>query len=226
MNYFVDYSLGRDTNPGTSGQPFQTIQKGFSFCRQPDDTLTVRAGSYAGAIAGWDSSGDYGPIIGAIGHPIIIQADPTAPPASVIIKSRNNKTQDAINFEPANGDQNYIVIRGFSVNCDASIARAGIRISQSKGVQLIGCSVVNAGAFGIFSSHATDLLIQGNSVTGTKGSDTKGHGIYCANSAVRPIIRANTLFKNGSEGRQKTGINYKNLWFSPRSREKRVDIGL
>ena len=62
------------------------------------------------------------------------------------------------------------------------------------------------GGFGIFSSFTTDFLVQGNTVTHTiGGTSTTGHGVYVSNSALRPVVRGNTIANNANQGLQFNG---------------------
>ena len=101
--YWVSPS-GSDSNAGSASSPFATLQNAV-MSLHPGDTLDVEPGTYAGFIVGWDStpanSGDpYGTINGTAGNPITIEAAPVAPPGSVVINSRDNKTPCGIDIEP------------------------------------------------------------------------------------------------------------------------------
>src|SRR5262249_43957473 len=107
---------GSDSNAGTQAKPFKTFQHAM-MSLQPGDTLNPEPGTYAGFIVGWDSTpasaGDpYGMLSGTAGKPITIQADPSAPPGSVIINSRDNKTPVGIDLEPG---CDYIVLSGLTI---------------------------------------------------------------------------------------------------------------
>ena len=85
------------------------------------------------------------------------------------------------------------MIEGFAVNnSSGSIHRAGIRVTGSDHVSVINNDCENCGDWGIFASHANDLLIDHNIGAHSKAQ----HGIYVSNSAQRPIIRNNTTFSN------------------------------
>lgn len=210
--YYVSPS-GKDTNPGTAAAPLKTLQQGVSLL-SAGDTLNAEPGTYtAGFTMGWDAGGKFGLRSGKAASPITIQADPAASAGSVIITgpatldSSGTLAAHVIYTDTANGQGqcDYIVIQGFTINCGSKVSQDGIHIGQSSGVQILNCTVTNAGRFGINTSHTTDCVIQGNSVSGSKGSDTSGHGIYVANNAVRPVVRNNTLFNNGSEGLHMNG---------------------
>ena len=65
-NYYVDGSLGSDSNPGFQTLPWQTIQKAANTA-SPGDTVTVIEGNYPERILV--------SLSGAIGAPIIFQAE-------------------------------------------------------------------------------------------------------------------------------------------------------
>src|SRR4051812_40511865 len=197
--YYVSPS-GSDTNPGTSGAPFQTLQKAANSV-VAGDTVTARAGTYtSGLVFGWDA-----PTAGTSAAPITFQADPAAAAGSVIIAGRGtNKTADGIDLEDG---CHWIIIKGFSItNTAGTITRDGIRVSGSNNVSVINNSIDHCGTFGIFSSFTTNFLVQGNTVTHTiGGSSTTGHGVYISNSAVSPIVRGNTIANNPNQGLQFNG---------------------
>src|SRR3954452_5761672 len=87
---YVSSSAGSDAGAGTSAAPFQTLQRAADAVTADANahagvaaggTVIVRAGTYpAGFILGWDT-----PAAGTAAAPIVFQADPNAPAASVII---------------------------------------------------------------------------------------------------------------------------------------------
>jgi len=86
-SYFVS-PTGNDNNAGTNAAPWLTLQHASDKV-VAGDTVTVRAGTYAGFVLGWDF-----PQNGTANNPITFQADP-----GVIVNSRNNKTPDGIDLE-------------------------------------------------------------------------------------------------------------------------------
>ena len=65
-NYYVNVNSGSDSNPGTIGQPFKTIQKGINTA-YAGDTVFVRAGTYTPGVSGLRFIRS-----GASGSPIVI----------------------------------------------------------------------------------------------------------------------------------------------------------
>lgn len=201
--YFVA-PTGNDTNgTGTTLKPFKTIQKGVSIL-VAGDTLTVRAGTYAGVLMGYDSDGLYGPKVGTPVAPIIIRADPTAAIDTVIINAQNNKEQDGVTFYNCN----YVTIQGFFVIGSASkMSRDCIRSAGSDNISIINNHVTGAVRFGIFHSSGKNPLIKGNNIDKNpgKGDATSGHGIYLSSGTINPIVRANKITNNGSQGMHVNG---------------------
>jgi parallel beta-helix repeat protein len=176
-NYIVS-PTGNDSAAGTAVAPWKTLQHASDLAK-PGDVISVRAGTYAGFIMGWNS-----PQGGTANAPITFQADP-----GTLINVRNSKTPDAIDLESCN----YVTVSGFTIIPDASqsnwrtalrAAGGGIGVNFSNNTiqlrQIDQC--------GVMTSFTTDLLVQNNTVSG--GYDT---GIYVANSAVRPTVRGNTV---------------------------------
>jgi parallel beta-helix repeat protein len=174
---------GSDSAAATKGGPWRTLQQAANAAR-PGDTVIVHPGMYAGFVLGWDN-----PQGGLAGATITFQAEPGA-----IIASRNGKTPDGIDLEPGCG---YVTIKGFTVtNANRDIRRAGIRVSGSDHVSVIGNTCQDAGTWGIFGSHSNYLLIQKN----VTAKSTNEHGIYVSNSANFVVIQGNTVFGNNRCG--------------------------
>lgn len=204
-NYFVD-PAGNDVHAGSATLPWLTLQHGVSQLKA-GDTLTARAGKYAGFVIGWDTTGLYGYTTGTAAAPITIQADPAAAPGSVIINAPPVGLPDfLIDTENAHGTVDYLTIQGFAINgAGAPNATHGIRITQSTGVKVLGNTVTGVSGFGIFTSHTTDCTIDSNKVSGTLGGGSTGHGIYVSDSAVRPVVTNNAIAANGGEGLHMNG---------------------
>ena len=195
---------GSDANLGTAAAPFATLQRGANAItvdatanggNAAGDTLIARAGTYAvGFAVGWDS-----PVSGNAAAPVTFEADPAAPPGSVIITGREAKTADAIDFEPG---CDFIVIKGFTINnSSGTITRAGIRLTGSNHSAILDNAADRCGNWGIFTSHANYVLIQNN----TASNSQVQHGIYVSNACVGPIVRGNLIFGNANSGLHMNG---------------------
>ena len=170
---------------------------------QPGDTLDVKSGSYTGFIVGWDSqpasSGDpYGTINGTAGHPITIQADPSAAAGSVVINNKDNKTQFGIDLEPG---CNYVTISGITVNgSSGGLAEypnrgGGIKVCGSNSI-VENSTVTNIDyGFGITTSEANNVLLLDNTISNihAQGNSEQGHGIYIANNTVGAVVDGNVI---------------------------------
>ena len=207
--YYVS-TTGNDNNAGTKSSPFATFQHAM-MSLEPGDTLDAEPGKYAGFVVGWDStpasSGDpYGTIDGTAGHPITIQADPSAPAGSVIINSADNKTQAGIDLEP--GD-NYVTISGIVIDGSSGGIAAypnkgeGIKVAGSNNDAVENCTVKGIGyGFGIIADNANNVVLQDNTVTGTgnHGNADYGHGIYLSGSTNGAVVEGNDIYNNAYIG--------------------------
>lgn len=185
-NYFVS-TAGLDTNPGTNALPWRTLQKAANTV-DGGDTVTVRTGDYAGF--------DIRDKTTSSTNQILIQADP-----NVRIVSRNPVTTDGINLEGVS----YITVTGFTVvgnGVDSAttnpMAHAGIRTVTATNVTLTNNTISGARYWGILTGFVNNLLIEGNSCSGS----AREHGIYVGNSADNPIVRKNICFNNNGSGIQ------------------------
>jgi hypothetical protein len=176
---------GSNAGAGTAASPWQTLQHASDRVL-PGDIVLVRAGRYAGFALGWED-----PQSGTTERPITFRADP-----GVIIDRHNPFTNDGINLERAD----HIIIDGFALEPAAGEApwRAAIRAGGGGEGNVIRGNTVRArdvDKYGIYSSFNVDVLVERNTVTGTYNS-----GIYTANSAARPVIRANVVHHAGGNG--------------------------
>jgi parallel beta-helix repeat protein len=183
--------------------------------RSPDSAQTgpdggIRAGTYDGAIFGWDPAGSAVNdqiIAGTATNPILIEADPTAAAGSVLVAAKNGnpQNQNGIDLEPG---CNYVIIMGFTVTNAGtsdtkagSITHAGIAVAQSTGNRILNNTVDGvSGIGGILVDDSIDVIVQGNTVINTKGTQTTGHGMYISGSSVGVEILDNIIHDNGYVG--------------------------
>ncbi len=202
--YYVSAATGDDSNPGTQASPWKTIQHAGGIV-QPGDTVLVQAGTYDGAIFGWDSppcSGDpYCVVAGTSAHPVLFEADPHAAAGSVVIAARNAQSPIGFDLEPG---CDYVDVVGFTLTnagtpstAAGSITKAGIKVSGSTGNQLLGNTVNGvAGIGGILVDGVTGVVVQGNTLTNVQGSGSTGHGMYVAGSSVGVQVLGNIVHDN------------------------------
>jgi parallel beta-helix repeat protein len=186
--YYIATTGSDTTGDGSAAHPFATIQHGANLA-QPGDTVDVEPGQYAGFVLGWDF-----PQGGTASAPITYRAEPGA-----IITSKNIHTADGIDLEPGCP---YVNIYGFTVNnADASITRAGIRVTGSDHVNVVGNTATNNGTWGIFTAFSNYTLIQNNIASNSRSQ----HGIYVSNSPDHVSVIGNTAFGNVGCGIQFNG---------------------
>ncbi len=167
---------GSDAHPGTSGAPWATLQHAADTVG-PGDTVLVRAGSYSAFEV--TSSG-------TPSAPITFAAYP-GELVSIVTDVPNRGA--GINIEGGS----WITIERFHI---ANRATVGIRTVLCAGVTLRGNVLADNGTWGILTGCCDDLLIEGNSASGS----VLQHGIYVGNSGDRPVIRGNVIFGNHDNG--------------------------
>jgi parallel beta-helix repeat protein len=195
--YYVDQGAAgaSDANPGTAAKPWATIQNAGNVV-QAGDVVVVKAGTYGGAIFGWDpaNSGPYSTLAGTSQKRIVFMADPAAPAGSVIIHSANDKAPIAFDLEPGCDDVDIV---GFTVTSDGSVTKAGIKVAGSTGNRVLDNTIDGvAGIGGILVDDVKDVLLQGNTITNTQGSGSTGHGMYLAGSSTGVQVLRNVLHDN------------------------------
>jgi Ca2+-binding RTX toxin-like protein len=171
-NYFVSPS-GSDATPGTTDQPWLTLQRAASAVAA-GDTVTVRAGMYAGFSLTAD---------GTASAPITFHGE-----SGAVINRRNPVTDRGVDLDGAD----FVIVEGFNVvNC-----AVGVRSANNTGVIVRNNEVdVNAN-FGIVATASANILIQGNRV----GRTTPGSGIAVNGGSDGAAIVGNRVFDNFSRG--------------------------
>lgn len=189
--YHVGGTGASDSNPGTVGSPWATLQKAADTVIA-GDTVYVHAGTYKGFEIANKS--------GTSTSRIVFKAD-----SGVTINENASgiHNKDGINLEMAS----YITIDGFTLvgSRNSSTSRAGIRVvgngDDAAGVFSTGVIIKNNkcsqwGIWGIFCGFAENITIENNECS----ESAKEHGIYFSNSADNPIIRSNRVWGNANAG--------------------------
>jgi parallel beta-helix repeat protein len=176
---------GDDSNPGTSADPFATIQHAINVSIA-GDSIIVTPGIYQGARFYFKS--------GTPAMPITLTGQPGA-----IVNSPGPQNSNGDNLWVRNSS--YIIVEGFEIH---SAPRSGIAVQadpepdESFGVIVRNNHCHNNGVWGIFTGYAKNILIEGNE-TSFSGDE---HGIYVSNSSDNPIIRFNISHDNNASGIQ------------------------
>lgn len=177
LSAYVVAPGGSDSAAGTVAAPWQTLQRAANAV-QAGDTVSVRAGTYAG----FDLRTS-----GTSAAPIVFQADPGV----TINRQESVRNRDGINLEGAS----YVTIQGFTVT---GVPEAGIRSVENSHVTIRNNVTDRNAVWGIFTGFSDDLLIEGN----TASNSAQQHGIYVSNSGDRPVVRNNVVFGNRASGIQ------------------------
>ena len=174
---------GNDANPGTSAQPWRTLQKAANTVHAGDLVL-VANGNYVGFQVTAD---------GTSASRITFRANGN----NVVVNARNASTPDNINIEGGN----YVTVEGFIVD---NAPRVGIRAVTATGVVIRNNRISDSGLDGILTGYTPLIQIIDNVASGS----VQEHGIYVSNSnspADNPILRGNECFDNNQNGVQLNG---------------------
>ncbi|WOO41415.1 right-handed parallel beta-helix repeat-containing protein [Rubellicoccus peritrichatus] len=122
---------------------------------------------------------------GTAEHPIIIRGSDAV---RVIFEG---SARDNISIT----DSKYLILENVS---SRGAKRAGISILDSSHIIVRDCVVEDNGYWGIFTGFVSQLLLSGNSSSGS----LREHGIYVSNSGDHVTIRNNHVFDNARSGIQ------------------------
>jgi hypothetical protein len=176
--YYVS-PAGNDSNSGTSGSPWRSLQKAAATMVAGDTTL-VADGDYPGNIVQTRS--------GSAVAPITYRAINRGVP---VVRGDQTTVRDAIYVTEAD----YIVFEGLTVR---NSVRAGMRISLSNHVTARHCRFLNNGTWGVFTDYSDDTVLEHNECAGSG----REHGIYISNGSDRPVLRFNNCHDNNACGIQ------------------------
>lgn len=165
---------GLDSNDGSTGAPWQTLQHAADTV-MAGDTVLVDPGDYTG----FDLRTG-----GLQAMPIVFQGR-----TGVRIVAQNAITPDGVNVEGVS----WVVIEGFE---SSAMPRAGFRAATCSHVTFRGNRADQNGSWGIFTGFCDDLLIEGNECSRSVAE----HGIYVSNSGDRSVIRGNRIWGNYGSG--------------------------
>jgi hypothetical protein len=184
---------GSDSNPGSSSQPWATIQYAVD-STVAGDTILVRAGSYAGAR--FENSG-------AAGAPKTLTVE-TAGTVTLNALSPVARHSGIIEVEKYNAAVHYWVISGFTINGNNHTMRPidsrSIDGQDNTHITASNNTVFDALKTGISSGHTHYVLIE-NNVT----SSNAEHGTYTNNSSDYGIERGNLVYDNYACGMHHNG---------------------
>jgi parallel beta-helix repeat protein len=187
---------GSDENDGSPAKPWRTIQQAAAGA-QPGDVVTVRAGIYEAFHTVRSGTADQPITFRADGIVIIGPARGVAPPGLKPATVRDLHQVDNIHIR----ETDYIIVEGFQVQ---RAGRAGISVTESRGVIVRNNVIGPSGRWGIFTGFAPEVQIISNKTFGA-GLE---HGIYVSNSRVAPdnvVIAYNESYDNNANGIQVNG---------------------
>jgi len=173
---------GSDKNPGTSEQPFATIQKAADTVR-PGDTVIVRDGIYTGPAGQWAN------IVhlnqgGTADQPIVFKAEHKW---GAVLDGRGNATGFGIAFDGGGRGRDYVTIQDFEIRdtCYHGVTVAGNhnRIVGNL-IHRIGTDAAvpsGSGGCGVFENSGSRY----NTIDRNVMHDFPGHCLYlCGNNGT------------------------------------------
>jgi hypothetical protein len=183
---------GNDSWPGSSGQPWLTLQKAATTVIA-GDTVIVRNGTYAG----WHVYGNKGTAVA----PITFRAENIG--GATLNAKCAAATQNAI-IELEGGSASttteYWVVDGFVVNGGSKKRLMTVDTRWVNNCTFQNLTALNSVSRGLYVSHGNNNLTY-NCIS----HDNKEHGSYCANAGLYNTYRKNTCYANTAEGFQNNG---------------------
>jgi len=170
--YFVS-PTGSDANPGTTDQPWLTLQRAANAV-VAGDTVVVRAGNYAGFNLTTD---------GTAAAPITFMADGAA-----VISQHNAVSDYGVDLDGAD----YAVVDGFRIINGA----AGVRAANNTGVVVRHNDIDVNSRYGVLATSSQGILIENNQV----GRTGVGAGVVINGGGDGAVIRGNRIYDNLTHG--------------------------
>ncbi|MFP4597646.1 MAG: right-handed parallel beta-helix repeat-containing protein [Persicimonas sp.] len=177
--YYHVAADGDDANPGTSDQPWATLQKAAAEA-SPGDVVLVGSGRYAGFSSQRSGTDDAPIAFLATADDVVL--DTTGPQSS----------RDVVEVS----GHDHLLIDGFTIE---SAPRAGVAVIDSAGTRVTNNTVGPNGKWGVFTGFAPEVVIADNEIFGAADE----HGIYVSNSrsvSDNPVVQRNEVYDNNSIG--------------------------
>lgn len=180
---------GSDRNSCSAQAPCREITRALALVKPGSGaTILVADGQYQGfTVNGVKGTAEAPVTVKAQGKNAVIAARDSA----------RDRVRGNINIV----DSAYITIDGLRTFDGTGANMAGISVRFSPHVTIRNCVAGRNSAWGIFSSHAEDLVLENNECFDSKIQ----HGIYVSNSADRPVLRGNRSHDNKGAGIQLNG---------------------
>ena len=213
--YYVA-TTGKDSNPGTLNQPFQSFKKGIGLL-QPGDTLYIRGGLYTEQVDlqtpnKTGTVGNYMTIAGYPGETVTLQYADTSEGSYGPIKARGNRGHiifENLVLDGTNGTQksgwsirdgnHHFILRKIEIK---NFQVSGLYISAND-IQVINCTIHDQFSetglpghryYGIYFHDGNNGLIDGNDIYNNPGGGIQAYPGPISNL----VIRNNKIHDNNS----------------------------
>jgi parallel beta-helix repeat protein len=189
-------TTGSDSNPGTQGNPFRTVNKGVSVLT-PGDTLYIRGGTYAESLENVIPGGTDWSL------PVTVSAYGTE---SVTLRP-NSGASRVLAF---NGGQfHHIIVNGLRLD-GTNVSFDVVQIGDSTAtcaahhIRIQNSELMNAPGMGVLTSHhgscSADFNEFINLTIHDNGLTDKHHGYYL--TTADNLIEGNDIYRNSGRGIQ------------------------
>lgn len=201
MTTYYVATTGLDTNPGTLGSPFLTVNHGVSVLT-PGDTLFIRGGTYIEALNDNIPSGT------SFSAAVTVAAYPGE---TAILRPASGTR--VLYFANAGGVKKYIIIDGLvldAVNCVTPPGSGeGVKItSGANHIRIIRCEIKNAVNQGVLITDDANASRNNEILSNTihdVGTTSLHHGVY--NSTQNNTIDGNIIYNCTGHGVHSFGDN-------------------
>jgi parallel beta-helix repeat protein len=177
-NTFYVSPSGNDLNPGTTAQPWKTLQHAADLVNA-GDTIIILSGNYTKGLK-LTRSGEAGNTIKFIGEDV----------SNTVIDGSSDE-RDCFFVEEAD----YISFENITIK---NAVRTGIRLSYSDHITIKNCKLADNSKWGIFTDFSNYTTIEDCEAYGSRDE----HGIYISNSSDNAVIRRNRCHDNAASGIQ------------------------
>jgi hypothetical protein len=191
---------GNDSNNGSSGSPWRTLQKASDMA-QPGQTIVIRAGNYNGFAV--SRSGTSTARITFKADPGVVINTPSAVggvDAGIVGSGREYITIEGFTFQPLSGQSQWDAAIRFNGGSTSGVHRLGNIYRNNVAKLRVGGDLADTYYHTFYASWQDGILIEGNAV-----QDGYNSGIYVANSSKNYVVRGNSVSGVGGNGIHNNG---------------------